>query len=277
MRDTAKQDQITQLRKEMACLRTQHVAELIQSQQIAAKAAQNEQSLRQQTLLHHQNRQDVTLATEHKLTQFRHAFSELRRVTVALLQAFQVEIQACNRQIHILITNKHADPDRITELTKIEAFDIWIQRTPQTEEQIYAQTLLQRVSAKLNHTLKSLKAELHQTTEERDQLQATLEQQEEQETNTYNWEKILGFEKIDDPANIIKVTMSNLPPPISISQYYQAYKPMILKTSNLPDIRNKSRISKEQFQLLWQQANSAARDLLIFMWVLKDLLIPCTK
>ena len=68
--------------------------------------------------------------------------------------------------------------------------------------------------------------------------------------------------------------MSNLPPPISISQYYQAYKPMILKTSNLPDIRNKSRISKEQFQLLWQQANSAARDLLIFMWVLRDLLIP---
>ena len=73
---------------------------------------------------------------------------------------------------------------------------------------------------------------------------------------------------------MIKVIMINLPPPISISQYYQAYKPMILKSSSFLDIRNKSQISQEQFQVLWQQANSAAKDLLIFMWVLKDLTIP---
>ena len=103
------------------------------------------------------------------------------------------------------------------------------------------------MSAKLNHTLKSLKAELHQTTAERDQLQATLEQQEEHETNSYKWEKNPGIEELDDPANMIRITMSNLPPPISISQYYQAYKPMISKTSNPPRHSNKSQISQEQF------------------------------
>ena len=70
--------------------------------------------------------------------------------------------------------------------------------------------------------------------------------------------------------------MTNMPPPTSIFQYYHAYKPMIMKSSNLPDICNKSHISREQFQVLWQQANSASRDLLIFMWVLKDLIIPKT-
>ena len=160
------------------------------------------------------------------------------------------------------------------ELAKIEAFEVWVHKQPETGEQISAQVLLQRVSAKLNHTLKNLKAELYQTTTERDDLQARFDQHEEHKANAYEWEKILGFETIEDPANMIQATMTNLPPPISISQYYQAYKPIILKSSSLPDIRNKSHISQEQFQVLWQQANSAAKDLLIFMWALKDLTIP---
>ena len=68
--------------------------------------------------------------------------------------------------------------------------------------------------------------------------------------------------------------MKNLPPPISIYQYYQAYKPIIFQCSNLPDLKTRSHLSKEEFQALWTQANSAARDLLTFMWVIKDLLVP---
>src|ERR1700737_2478037 len=68
--------------------------------------------------------------------------------------------------------------------------------------------------------------------------------------------------------------MKNLAPPISIFQYYLAYKPMILNWSSLPDVRTKSHLSQEQFRTLWQRANSAARDLLVFMWVVKDLFIP---
>lgn len=73
---------------------------------------------------------------------------------------------------------------------------------------------------------------------------------------------------------MIAATMQNLAPPISIYQYYQAYKPMILKWSNLPDLRNHSQISADQFQALWTKANSAAKDLLVCMWVLKDLTTP---
>lgn len=68
--------------------------------------------------------------------------------------------------------------------------------------------------------------------------------------------------------------MKNLTPPIRIFQYYQAYKSMILTMSNLPNIRNKTHLSQEHFQALWNKANSIARDLLVFMWVLRDLLIP---
>lgn len=74
--------------------------------------------------------------------------------------------------------------------------------------------------------------------------------------------------------NAITVTIKNLAPPISIFQYYQAYKPMFLNWSNLADIRNKSHLSQDQFQGLWNKANSTAKDLLVFMWVLKYLHIP---
>ena len=65
--------------------------------------------------------------------------------------------------------------------------------------------------------------------------------------------------------NTITVTMKNLAPPISIFQYYKAYKPMILAQSKLPDLRSKTHVSHEQFQILWNNVNSIARDLLVFM------------
>ena len=71
--------------------------------------------------------------------------------------------------------------------------------------------------------------------------------------------------------------MQNLPPPVSIFQYYRAFKPMIFRWSSLPDVRNKTHLTNEQFKALWQKANSAARDLLVFMWILKDLNVPKGK
>lgn len=49
---------------------------------------------------------------------------------------------------------------------------------------------------------------------------------------------------------------------------------MLLRWSSLPDIKMQSHLSKEEFQSVWAKANSAARDLLIFMWILKDLILP---
>ena len=155
------------------------------------------------------------------------------------------------------------------ELSKIEAFDLWIKERPDTETQISAQILLHRVTSKLNYTFRSLKAELYHAIQERDELQNTIEQQ--QEENPLQWEKWLGDDKIEDPSNSVTTTMKNLPPPISIFQYYKAYKPLILTRSSLPDIKNEIEISEELFQMLWVKANSEAKDLLVFMWILKDL------
>ena len=116
--------------------------------------------------------------------------------------------------------------------------------------------------------------ELKQATSERDELQAKVEQQEEQISDQHALETLLGFDNVEDQGNTITVVMKNLPPPVSIFQYYQAFKPMILRWSGLPDIRNKSHLSKEQFLALWHKANSAGRDLLVFMWALKDLITP---
>lgn len=161
-------------------------------------------------------------------------------------------------------------------MAKIEAFDLWVrdQSNSDTENRITVQTLLQRVTTKINHTLKTLKTELRQVTTERDELQGRLEQQEEEATQHPKWDNLLGLSKIEDPGNLITATMKNLPPPISIYQYYQAYKPMIFNWSNLPDLKIQSHLSKEQFQILWAQANSAARDILTFMWILKHLIVP---
>ena len=79
---------------------------------------------------------------------------------------------------------------------------------------------------------------------------------------------------IEQPENVITSAMKNLAPPISIFQYYKAFKPLILKVNDLPDIRPRNNISKKQFKAIWNKANPTARDLLIFMWVLKDLITP---
>ena len=68
--------------------------------------------------------------------------------------------------------------------------------------------------------------------------------------------------------------MKNLALPINIFQYYQAYKPLILHWSGLPDLKNQSHLSEEQFRALWLKANPAARDLLVCMWVFRDLMVP---
>ena len=101
-----------------------------------------------------------------------------------------------------------------------------------------------------------------------------MEQQEEEASEQLQWQNLLGLDKIEDPENLITATMKNLPPPISIYQYYQAYKPIILQWSNLPDLKMRSHLSKLEFQTLWTQTHSPVRDLLVFMWVIKDLVLP---
>ena len=87
---------------------------------------------------------------------------------------------------------------------------------------------------------------MYQAIQERDDLQNQIEQQ--QEEDLLQWEKLLGEDKIEDPENSITAIMKYLPPSISIFQYYKAYKPLILQSSSLPDIKNGTEISEEFFK-----------------------------
>ena len=165
-----------------------------------------------------------------QLQHFRCTVSEIRREAAAQFQAFQQDFEAYRTQLTQVITPTatHVSPEQIQEIAKIKAFELWVQRSPDAENQISAQTLLHMVTTKISHTIKTFKAELQQTTNERDELQA---KEEEHQENTYDilqWENLLGYNKINDPVNTIAATIKNLAPPISIVQYYLAYKPMIL-------------------------------------------------
>ena len=213
-----------------------------------------------------------------QLQQIWHAVAEVRHEAACKLREFQQKIEGYKTRILQLVTTiaTHENQEKIHKLAKIEAFDLWVQKSSDTdiEDHLSAQTLLHMITTKLQYTLKTLKMKLYQATSKNDELQAKVEQHEKQITDHHALESLLGFENIEDPGNTITIVMQNLPPPISIFQYYQTFKPMLLRWSGIFDITNKSHISKEQFQALWHKANSAARDLLVFMWALKDLTIP---
>jgi hypothetical protein len=257
-----------------------------ETKQLAANLQKQQQEHQNQVQEDRRHQGEIAAITERRLrqisTKLRTAVSELRHQISEHLQAFQIEIQTYKTLIHSIATKVHTDPQRVMELTQIEAFKLWVHTQPTAEAQTSAQTLLQKVSAKMNHTLQNLKAELHQTIAEKDELQAKIEQQEEtrdtfeqrSRVNFGEWTTLIEQEKFADPDNLISATQKNLAPPVSIYQYYQAYKPILLTSNNLPDIKAQSCLTKEQFQTLWSKANSDARDLLIFMWVLKDLILP---
>ena len=206
--------------------------------------------MKDMTRIHNTLRTEATTHTQEVLKEMNNYRAEFQKISVPA----QTEI------------------DRATELTKLEAFDYWIDGKSETKEQLTAKMMLDRVTAKLGHTFKTLKTALQQAIQERDEIQVRMEQQQEEEP--LKWEKLLGLDKIEHTSNIIEATMKSLAPPISIVQYYQAYKPLIFETSGLPDLKNQIHISAEQFQVLWTKADPAAKDLLVCMWVLKDLTVP---
>ena len=269
--------QIEDYRIKNELLQAQHTTTIQQHQQAMEQEQQKFLKQRQVMQTDLQNRTSIAAIAAQQLCHLRHSMSEIRKEATAKFEAFQQEVETCKTHMKSAIhTTTEASPDRVQEIAKMEAFDLWVQEKTDSDHDnaFSARTLLHRVTTKINHTLKTLKTELRQATTERDDLQEKLEQQEEDSPEYPKWNDLLGLSKTEDPGNLITATMKNLPPPISIYQYYQAYKPMIFNTSNLPDLKLQTHLSKEQFQILWAQANSGARDLLTFMWALKDLTVP---
>jgi hypothetical protein len=79
-----------------------------------------------------------------------------------------------------------------------------------TKEHITAQHLFDRIATIIGHMFKTLQNKLRQARTERDDLQDKLEQQED--SDPLQWEKLMGYNKIEDPINMIAATMKNLAP-----------------------------------------------------------------
>lgn len=192
----------------------------------------------------------------------------LRTSYLGIKQTVSEQIQGFSKGIDQLKTEfvkirESEASDRVLTLTKIEAFDHWIDGQSATKEQMTARMLLDRVTTKMDHTLQNLKLALNQITTERDELQTKLEQTEKDKSELQKLNHLLEATTIEDSGNRILAVMRNLAPPISIFQYYQAFKPLILQQSNLPDIRLKTYQTKDQFKAIWMKANSQAKDLII--------------
>ena len=243
----AAQAHIEELEHKHKLLQLQNTTSVQQHQLFVEEEQSKFQAQSKLMQTHLRYRSEVATVAENQVSSLRNLLSEIQRDTTTQIRAFQTKIDYYNTQLNKLAPHVQDHPNWTKELAKIEAFDLWIQGRPETETQLSAETLLHRVTTKINHTLRNLKAELYQATTKRDELQTKFEQQEEERNHPYAWKHLLGFDKIEDPRNAITVTMKNLAPPISIFQYYQAYKPMILNWSGLPDIQIKSHLSQEQF------------------------------
>lgn len=266
---TAMKVQNKALQDKMEFLQKQHQTEL------AAKTS-TEQGLQTRIEKLKANLVKQRVAVAAIATQFQQVklvAASLREEAQGSITKFRSEVGQYTASAEKLYNQKViSNHQRALEIAKLEIFYQCLSEKAPTTNQISAQQLFDRIATRIGHMFKTLQNELSQATTERDELQEKLEQQEEYDP--FRWEKLLGYNNIEDPANMVAATMKNLAPPISIFQYYQAYKPLILKWSGLPDLRNQSQITAEQFQALWAKATPTTRDLLVSMWVFKDLILP---
>ena len=130
-----------------------------------------------------QNR--LILAAVKKMTQIHSTF---RTEASIQIQTVFGEMEGYRAEFLKLKVPAQTESERATEIAKIEAFNHWIDGEPATKDQMTAKLLLERVTAKMSHTLHNLKQAINQVTTERDELQSQLEQADEVRLENQNWE-----------------------------------------------------------------------------------------
>lgn len=228
------------LHEELELIKKQHTAELLAAYNAEQGHLQQIKDLHRSPQLH---RQSVTKLA-YDLHQIKQMAETLKEEIANSTHHTATEIAAQIRK-HNLALSPTADQHRALEIAKIEAFDQWINKSEPTKEELTTKQMFDRITSKIGHTFKALRIELAKEITEREDLQERLEQQER--SDAHKWENILAQNQIEDPVNLITSTMKNLAPPVSIFQYYHAYKPIILKCTDLPDLKMNSNLSEGQF------------------------------
>ena len=142
-----------------ALLQKQHAVAIEENHRILTVAQEEKRHLQaecERLQLHCRASNQIALVAVQQVTLFREALFELRRQTEAQLQTFQTDIACHNTHLNNLATeaSKPRSNNGTLEDRGLRPLD---PGTPETETQISAQTLLYRVTSKLNHTLRSLK------------------------------------------------------------------------------------------------------------------------
>lgn len=156
------QAQLRDYQQKYKLLQSQYTQAVDRSQQIAAEEKRKSQAQLELIKTHLTHRNEIAAITESKVTALRHNFDQLRQKTASQQTEFQQQVELYTTQLTQLAiaTQQIATSNRVRDIIKIKAFDLWLQRSPEAVDQILAQTLLHRVTTKINHTLRTLKAQL---------------------------------------------------------------------------------------------------------------------
>ena len=107
------------------------------------------------------------------------------------------------------------------------------------------------------------------------QLQVTKQENEELQQQLHRNIPLAQFgvphSYIHSKAESFHKLLEHTEPLRSVMQYYQAYRPLHLLTSDLPLLKRGIRLDLIQFKALWEHANPKARDTLAYMWALGDI------
>ena len=120
-----------------------------------------------------------------------------------------------------------------------------------------------------NKLLNELRRDLARTQQENTDLaQQLLKQHDESRENT------IPHTSIHPRTEMVQCILKHTEPFDSIMQYHQVYGKLNLLLNNLPLLKTGCKLEFAQMKEIWNQANAATRDTLVFMWCLGEIKTP---
>lgn len=184
-----------------------------------------------------------------------------KEATIEQIGNLQGEVKQLEERIK---TYQRKDEGYVEALIRSAAYETWVEEDKPARESI--QKFQNRVAEITQETIQALHIEIERLIQSKEELQDHLEKM-----TLANQDFTPEFRKRIEP--VLK-SQHNLPPPISIPQYYSASRNLILMKEGLPLFKPGDRLSKEDFIKYWKKARPEGRDTLTFMWMMGELKLP---